>query len=59
MGGRALKNTYTRRYQRDEFISIKNELFDIMSSTFKKYSIPRYFVDKESFGDIDIIVSME
>jgi len=59
MGGRALKLTYTRRYERDEFLTVKDEIFDIMSSTFKKYSIPRYFADKESFGDIDIIVSLE
>tara|TARA_R110000772_G_scaffold17946_3_gene50001 strand:+ start:147461 stop:148489 length:1029 start_codon:yes stop_codon:yes gene_type:complete len=59
MGGRALKNTYTRRYQKDEFNKVKDEIFDIMSSTFIKYSIPRYFASKESFGDIDIIVSLE
>jgi len=59
MGGRALKNTYTRRYERQEFEDIKNEIFDILSKTFDRYDIPRFFAKKETFGDIDIIISME
>lgn len=59
MGGRALKNTYTRRYERQEFEDIKNEIFSKLEGTFDRFDIPRFFVDKETFGDIDIIVSME
>jgi len=59
MGGRALKNTYTRRYERQEFEDIKNEIFDILSKTFDRYDIPRFFSHKETFGDIDIIISLE
>lgn len=59
MGGRALKNTYTRRYERQEFEDVKNEIFDALSKDFARYDIPRFFALKETFGDIDIIVSME
>jgi hypothetical protein len=59
MGGRALKSTYTRRYMRQEFEDIKKEIFDILSKDFKRFDIPRFFESKESFGDIDIILSMD
>ena len=59
MGGRALKNTYTRRYERQEFEDVKNELFEVLSKSFVRYDIPRFFHNKETFGDIDIIVSMK
>lgn len=61
MGGRALKkeSTFTRRYQRDEFETLKVEVFAILEKTFKRFDVPRFFFDKESFGDMDIIVSME
>ena len=59
MGGLALKNTFTRRYQRDEYNLLEQEVFAILSKTFKQYSSPRFFESKESFGDMDLIVSME
>lgn len=59
MGGRALKNTHTRRYERQEFEDIKNEIFSKLEGTFERYDIPRFFSSKETFGDIDVIVSME
>lgn len=59
MGGRALKSTHTRRYERQEFEDIKTEIFEILSKTFLRYDIPRFFSKKETFGDIDIIISME
>lgn len=59
MGGHALKNTYTRRYSKQEFETVSQELIDILLKTFKRAEIPMYFSSKESFGDIDIIVSME
>lgn len=58
MGGLALKNTFTRRYERHEFETVSQELVDILSKTFERAEIPMYFSSKESFGDIDIIVSM-
>lgn len=59
MGGLALKNTFTRRYQRDEYDLLEQEVFAILSETFKEYFTPRFFASKESFGDMDLIVSME
>jgi hypothetical protein len=59
MGGLALKNTFTRRYQRDEYDALEQEVFAILSKTFKRFDTPRYFESKESFGDMDVIVSME
>lgn len=58
-GGLALKNTFTRRYQRDEYDALEQEVFAILSKTFKRFDTPRYFESKESFGDMDVIVSME
>lgn len=59
MGGLALKNTFTRRYSRTEFGVISKELVEILKNTFVNVEIPLFFSKKESFGDIDIIVSME
>ncbi len=59
MGGLALKSTFTRRYMRDEYEVLEQEVFDILSNTFKRYDTPRFFESKESFGDMDVIISME
>ena len=59
MGGLALKNTFTRRYQRDEYDALEKEVFAILGKTFKEFDTPRFFYSKESFGDMDVIVSME
>jgi hypothetical protein len=59
MGGLALKNTFTRRYQREEYDALEQEVFAIVRKTFKRCDTPRFFASKESFGDMDLIVSME
>ena len=59
MGGLALKNTFTRRYQREEYDALEQEVFGIIRKTFKRVDSPRFFASKESFGDMDLIVSME
>jgi len=59
MGGLALKSTHTRRYQRKEFDALWIEVSGIIGKTFKQFSMPRYFESKESFGDMDIIISLE
>lgn len=56
MGGRALKKTFTRRYQREEFDKISVELLDILKKDFKQATMPLFYSSKESFGDADIIV---
>ena len=59
MGGRALKNTITRRYERAEFDTISVELMDMLRPDFKRVVMPLFYKNKPSFGDADIILSME
>jgi hypothetical protein len=59
MGGNALKNLKqpSRRCTREEFDSISNKLIGILNTSFKNVGIPRFYKNKQSFGDIDIIIS--
>ena len=60
MGGRALKGgTFTRRYERQEFEDISKELTERLKLTFKRVDVPLFYKDKETFGDADIVVSLE
>ena len=59
MGGLALKNTFTRRYEREEFNELSEELLGLLSNTFKLVAMPLFYKNKPSFGDADILVSME
>jgi len=59
MGGRALKTAFTRRYSREEFDTVSRELIDIIEKTYVKACTPLFFNKKETFGDIDIIVSVK
>jgi hypothetical protein len=58
MGGRALKNTHTRRYTREEFDSVSAELIETIEKEFDRASTPLFYHNKETFGDIDLIVDM-
>tara|TARA_R110000796_G_scaffold248124_1_gene374525 strand:- start:5622 stop:6671 length:1050 start_codon:yes stop_codon:yes gene_type:complete len=58
MGGLALKNTFTRRYSREEFDSVSKELIDIIEMSFDRATVPLFFYKKETFGDIDIIIDI-
>lgn len=57
MGGLALKNTETRRYEREEFDIISIELMDILKKDFSRVAMPLFYRNKKSFGDADILVS--
>jgi hypothetical protein len=59
MGGLALKNCKTRRYERAEFETLTNELITTLRKTFKRVEMPLFYRKKESFGDADYILSME
>lgn len=59
MGGRALKNTFTRRYERTEFEEISKELTEMLKKDFKRVGVPLFYKNKQSFDDIDILVSLE
>ena len=57
MGGRALKSVDTRRINRVEFDRISKEIMNILKLTFNKVGIPFFYKKKESFGDIDFVIS--
>lgn len=57
MGGLALKNAFTRRYERDEFDIINVELHEILLKTFDRVATPLFYKNKKSFGDADLIIS--
>jgi len=59
MGGKALKNIKTRRYDKNEYIKISDEILNSLSLLFPKIKIcgVPYLNDKETFGDLDILIS--
>ena len=59
MGGRALKSVQTRRYERAEFDEISVELMDMLKPDFKRVAMPLFYKNKQSFGDADILLSMQ
>ena len=61
MGGRALKNTETRRYQRDEYYRLETEVLYALRGAFPGRimdAIPAY-AGKESFGDMDVLIESD
>lgn len=60
MGGNAIKNTVTRRYNKDEFELLAPEVLELVAENFTDLcSDPKvipYYRAKSSFGDMDIIV---
>lgn len=59
MGGKALKKTYTRRCDREEFNKLSEELIKVIEKTYSRACIPLFYADKKTFGDIDIIVEVK
>lgn len=56
MGGNALK-VYTRRYNKDEFFDLWDELKDKIGNLLNcEISLTKSYHTKESFGDMDILV---
>ena len=56
MGGNALKNTQTRRYEREEYFAVAKKVTDILAKQGIKCEVIRSYDDKESFGDLDVLV---
>jgi len=59
MGGNALKNTYTRRYQKNEYLTVKCEIIEqLIQKTNRLVRIDdiESFRDKQSFGDLDLLI---
>lgn len=55
MGGNALKNTYTRRYEATEYHALVAELHDKLFRRMSKTAVIPAYATKESFGDMDIL----
>ena len=56
MGGNALKNTFTRRYQRDEYFSLEHDVVNkVKLATNQPTEALKAFRTKESFGDMDVL----
>lgn len=58
MGGKALKQTVTRRYSANEYHAILPRIVDKLTNTLYVESVKAYG-EKESFGDADIVVVFE
>lgn len=56
MGGQALKIAKTRRFNSNEYFSIKKEVEDMLASKGFQTAVPASFATKPSFGDLDILV---
>lgn len=56
MGGNALKNVVTRRYQRDEYQRLKEKILEKIRPHVDRAEVPREFPSKESFGDLDVLI---
>lgn len=58
MGGNALKNCYTRRYEKEEYENLKTEVVDLLKNSLYFYdiAIPQSYRNKKTFGDMDIVV---
>jgi hypothetical protein len=56
MGGKALKSIETIRCNRETFDKVSNEIINVLNKTFNKVVIPRFYKNKKTFGDIDILI---
>lgn len=57
MGGKALKNAYTRRYNAIEFKNLVEEILPVIRKEFNtEAEVIVAYKNKESFGDIDILI---
>lgn len=57
MGGLALKNTFTRRYQAEEYFSLTREVNSLLVQIYEidRIEVIPAFHEKESFGDMDVL----
>ena len=56
MGGKALKNTVTRRYNEDEYLKAFNEVSDVLMNFCDQVALVKAYEEKDSFGDMDLVV---
>jgi hypothetical protein len=59
MGGQALKNTYTRRYSKEEYVRLEDTVQTRLKSLGIKSRVPKSFGAKSTFGDLDVLILAE
>ncbi len=59
MGGNALKNIETQRLSLSEYTRVLSEIIQILEEEQIEYQIGRELPRKESFGDIDVLLSWD
>lgn len=61
MGGNALKNCLTRRYDRDEYFNLERTVWRVLDTIFPNcpHEAIKAYATKESFGDMDIVISSD
>jgi len=63
MGGKALKNTITRRYSKEEYSLLVNRMHKILRYSWRAngmiidYYVTRAYTGKDSFGDMDVLIN--
>lgn len=55
MGGLAIKNAYTRRYEKEEFDELVPEVLSKMKLLFTDAKITKAYRNKDTFGDMDVL----
>ena len=61
MGGNALKNCVTRKFQSDEYFKLESEMMGKLKLLFpeSQFATIKAYSEKESYGDMDILVDSE
>lgn len=61
MGGNALKNIYTRRYNKDEYFQLMEEVIGNLNNILpnRKVDVIPAYSGKESFGDMDVLIESD
>lgn len=59
MGGQALKNTFTKRYSKEEYKRLEDAVQTRLKSLKIKSRVPKAFGAKETFGDLDVLILAE
>ena len=57
MGGNALKKLSTSRLAKEDYKKVETDVIQRLKKEEKRCFVPRYFSDKESFGDLDVVIS--
>lgn len=61
MGGNALKNCKTRRYDRKEYFDLERTVWRVLDTIFPNcpHEAIKAYANKETFGDMDVVISSD